>query len=176
MPKRKYELTEEESDSKRAASRLKRSRAGKAAWARKSPAEKEAVIERLAKARGTSKVAIRKKGIYDSEAELRRFLYENLQGKGFTKREAQRLISFVKQDTGLQKRKTKPYKSAQQTAIPPLYNPLPKFFADTFQFFKRRTQQHFGALFDMLGPVTAALGIVPANTPLFPFLINEILK
>lgn len=94
--------------------------------------------------------------------------------RDITKKEARRIIAELRVDLGLTKKK--PSKRHLPTTLPPLKNPLPVFLQKAYGFLKRRTEQHFGKIADLFEPVVKALGIVPADNPIYSIFVNELVK
>jgi len=176
MPKRKREPTEEE----KAATRKKRQSAGKRAWDRKTPEEKQIVLNRLAAARakrGPSKRAIRKGRKTELEQRgytFRKDIHQDFLNANLSKTEARKFIQDLRIDLGLVKRGKR--KQHRSTALPELRNPLPKFFGESFNtvknFLVKRTKQHFEGLFTYFRPIVEATGIVPPGTPLYEIFLQ----
>lgn len=176
MPKRKREPTEEE----REATRLKRSEAQKKRWQDPEYRKKQlAILAAAREQRYAPRRAIKadqKAKQIDFRHELRALFVQS----GYSKKEAQELISHIRQDLFKRKKQTKTYRRLSKggTQLPPLYNPLPKFIGENFgkiaNFFKRRTQQHIEGLFTYFRPFAEATGIIPPGTPIFDIVIQAL--
>lgn len=159
--------------------------AGKRAWANKSPEEKEKVLARLAAGRIKRAATtlrkpkkprkVREEFPTFSQLERQKIHQEWLSGE-FTKAEARLFLTDLRRDLGLITGKKATKKSYIATGLPPLKNPLPRFFAKNIKrisaFLTRRKEQHFGRLTRAFIPVATALGFIPPASPAFRAILT----
>lgn len=153
---------------------------GKAIWAAKSPAEKQVVLDRLARAR---EVRYRRTGIrpvakaerLQRERHLqysRTRLHEVLLEEGIKKAEAKRILAALRYDTGISNRR-RPPKSHRSTQLPQLQNPLFKSFAKHISTLANFLAVPLKSQINVIKhtiPIAQALGVIPPGSSAFSLL------
>lgn len=152
---------------------------GKALWAAKSPEEQAEVKERLRRGRERIlQVGTRRKIVRHAEGRhVRKGVHQVLLDRGFTKKEARELLADLQRDLGTTVRTKAKYISSTFPPLPPLQNPLPKFFAKYLPTIINKLTAPLRQQIDIIKntvPIAKALGIIPPGSTAFSLLFRTL--